>query len=151
MRVQSVFAGVIVIAVLVLLVVLAGGEIADFISPMSLLLVVIPPVIMALANFRLREIGRGIRLAFESTIGTTKELSDALLLFVSLGRYVALSGVLGTFLGIIVMLSRLQADAPTVGLGLALSLITALYAVVVYMVVVLPLRTAISRKLNAID
>lgn len=137
---------VLLAALLVGTVFSAGGDIMLFLNLPSFFLVVLPGVLMALGNFSLRDIGHHFAVGFRSSGARQDELLKAQAFFGSLGRYILVSGFLGLLTGLIIMLANLGDDS-TVGAGTAIALITVVYALFLFMGVVVPFQTGIKKKL----
>ena len=147
------FAGVVLVLGLIAASVrMAGGRLTVFVSLGAFALVVLPAVLMSLANFSFVEIGDAFAAAFGSDGSRGGEaararLERARIFHEALGRYIIGSGVLATFLGVIIMLANLNSEVATVGSGFAIALITVFYSLVLYVVLVVPFRAGIERRL----
>lgn len=140
-----------VLAALVIFVVTiltTGGTnpLVQFLSVPSFLIVVLPAFALSLSNFSLRELGRCYSVAF-GTDGTRDELLSARSYFGALGTYVMISGILGFFIGAIVLLVNLGGDPSVIGAGTAVALLTVVYAAFFYMIVPVPFRVGLDRRL----
>jgi len=138
----------------------AGGRLAYFASVPSLLVVVVSALVMSLANFRPGEIRRAFALAFRSSGGRSAggaevagtaaaergELEKALAFFDALLRYLLIAGLVGTMIGTITMLGNLG-NVERIGRGTALALTTILYALLLWVILVVPGRTGIRQRL----
>mgnify|MGYP006265935887 CR=1 FL=1 len=135
-------------------IVMAGGRLAYFLSIPSLLVVVVSALVMSLANFRLGEIGRAFALAFRSSgsraAADRGELEKALAFFDALLRYLLIAGLVGTMIGTITMLGNLG-NVERIGRGSALALTTIFYALLLWVLVVVPGRTGIRQKLAELE
>jgi len=112
----------------------------------SLGLVVASAALMGFAAHSPREVGRSYRLALSDRGGSLEELEQAAAYFDGLVRYLACGGAIGVLTGVVAMLVALQ-DKASVGRGLALGLLSVLYAVLLIEVVGVPFRTAIRKRL----
>jgi flagellar motor component MotA len=130
--------------------ILSGGRLIYFLSVPSFIVVVLPAVLLTLGNFSLREMISAYAIGFKSGSVTRVNLEKARLVHAAMGKYLIASGVIGTMIGVIVMLGNLG-DASAVGQGFAVSLITVLYAVVFYTIFVVPFQTGIQRRLAEHD
>ena len=133
------------LGILVVAIIASGGMIRGFLSVASVVLVVVPPIVLALGSYSVGELLRCFAVGF-SDAPSREELLVAETLFDALGRYLIVSGILGFFIGGIVMLSTLG-DETRVASGTALALVTVLYALVFYVAIAVPFRAGIRRKL----
>lgn len=131
-------------------IVVAGGNIAWFLSLPSLLFVLAPGVVLSLGPFSFREIVSFFRSAFASQRAEERLLQNALVFFESLGRYVVIGGFVGTIIGAIALLTGLD-DPSVVASYVSLALITMLYGLILYTGIVLPFRSAVKKKLLLLE
>jgi flagellar motor component MotA len=131
-------------------VVMSGGQLAFIVSIPSLLLVVVTAIVLSLGNFSVGEIGRCFRLAFRRSPAQRDELHNALAFFDALMRYLLVSGFVGTLIGSIAILGNLG-DHTALGRGTALALTTVLYALILWVGIVVPFRTGVRRKLAELE
>ena len=135
---------------------ITGGGLEYFLSVPSLIVVIVPPLILSVAHFSVREIRSAYSVAFlegvpRDTAARRAELKRAATYHRTLGIYLIVSGILGTLLGLIVLLANLTNDIETVGAGFSVSLVTVFYSVVLVLVFVVPFRAAIARQLADLD
>ncbi len=143
---------VIAIGLLVAAAAMTGGRIVVFLSVPSAALVLLPAFVLSLTTHSFAEIVAAYRVGFQTQAGADrtswrKDLEVARIYHLSFGRYVIASGIFGTFLGIVVMLVHINSDIDTVGRGFSVSLLTILYSVFFYIVLVVPFRAGIERRL----
>ena len=141
---------VLALAIVVVTMIGAGGRITFFLNLPSFLLVVVPAIVLSLGNYSLSEIGRCFAVGFRRAQGSRDELLAAKAFFAAVGRYIIASGILGMLVGIITMLALLGDDTG-VGRGTAVALITALYALILYMIFAVPFQTGIERRLADLE
>jgi flagellar motor component MotA len=141
---------VLFLAICAAAVVMSGGRVAFIISIPSLLVVVVTAVVLSLGNFSVGEIGRCFRVAFRRSPAQRAELHNALAFFDALVRYLLVSGFIGTLIGSMAMLGNLT-DQSALGRGTALALTTILYALILWVGVVVPFRTGVRRKLTELE
>ena len=124
-------------------------DIRAFIDAPSLAVVLLFPVLMSFGSHGPREIGKSYRVAFEVPGATRAELETALAYFEGLGRYLAWGGALGVTVGLVVVLgyAGLGNDVAAVGKGLALCLLSAVYAIALICLVAIPFRAAVRKRL----
>ena len=73
---------------------------------------------------------------------------QAAVFFTSLQRFFLLSGAIGALIGIVTILAQLQeVVVAAIGRGFALLLITVFYSLVLTLVLVVPFRAAVERRL----
>ncbi len=144
---------VIVFGVIVGAVVLTAGNLL-FIDVPSMIVVLVPIMAMSFASFSPGEMGRSFRAAFGREAVEEGDLKAASVFFRALARYIVLSGLIGVLTGII---SLLGAISRTPGLkenaagGFALLLVSAYYAIILLLVVAVPFRAAVDKKLAKIQ
>lgn len=123
-----------------------GSNILLFLHYLSALLVLLPSAFLALSSYSFNEIGRAFRSAFANNQTTPVDLQNALLFFTSLCSYVLLSAGIATLIGFIAILGHIG-DKSMIGTGVAMSLLSILYALVLLLVIILPFKTGIKKKL----
>jgi len=141
-------AAALALCVLVIGMVFAAARIDYFLDYPSLIMVVVPAAVLCLAAFPPRVIGRSFTVAFSRQTASEQELRQAAVFFTSLQRCFLLSGAIGALIGIVTILAQLQEAAMAkLGQGFALLLITVLYALVLTLVLAVPFRAAVERRL----
>lgn len=113
----------------------------------SLIIVLVIPFLLSLSSFTLKEGHRAFRAAFKASEASRRELELALVFFRALRRYFSLSGIFGFFSGIIAMLMNLK-DPGFIGWGVALSLLTVYYVLILELLLVVPFQTGIKKQLT---
>lgn len=136
------------LCVLALGMVFAAARIDYFMDYPSLIVVVVPAVVLGLAAFPPRVIGRSFTVAFSRQAASEAELRQAAVFFRALERFILLSGFLGALIGVVTILSQ-QEEVPMkkVAQGFALLLITVFYSLVLTLVLAVPFRAAVERRL----
>jgi hypothetical protein len=151
---------VLTLALLVALLAFSGAPLLAFVDLPSLGIVVAPAILMGFAGHSPREIAGAFRVAFARQGATRKELEEAEAYFDGLARYLVCGGLLGIVVGAVSMLlaaSGLGVAAQeferqvtsAVGKGVALCLLSLFYTLVLIVLVALPFRTAIRKRLAA--
>jgi flagellar motor component MotA len=143
------FVGVIlVLCVLVFGMLFAAAGIGYFVDFASLIMVVIPAVILCLVTFPPRVIGRSFTVAFNRQTASEAELRQAAVFFRTLKRFILLSGFIAALIGIVTILWQ-QQDMPTakISQGFAVLLISVFYSLILILVLAVPFRAAVERKL----
>lgn len=133
-------------------IVASGGNITFFLNLPSLIIVAGITFVMLLSNHTLREMGSYFAAAFREGEGraapaVTKKGVD---FFTSMRVYLILSGFVGALIGIITMLSLFE-DVERVGFGAALSLMTIFYAVLLILLIALPFKHGLQRRLLELE
>ena len=149
---RSYFVVIIVFAVLVFMTwwVAAGiGAVLIFIDFPSAMVVLLCTLILLLSNYSLGEIRKFFALGFRKEEIDPGDLENGVVFFSAVQKYLILSGMLGVFVGMIAMLAMLD-DPAKIGRALSLSLLTALYAIILSMVIVIPFKTGLQKRLNEI-
>ncbi len=141
------------LGVWVLGILFARGSLLIFISPPALMIVVTPPIAMALACFTPVEILKSFKLAFNNERLPITDYKNARLLFNSLERYFIASGVVGFLLGLVLMLisSEFTTDVERFGRGMATSLLSILYAALFCIIITIPFRNSLQKKINTME
>jgi flagellar motor component MotA len=137
-----------VLAVLALGIVFAAARLNAFLDWPCLIMVIVPPGLLSLAAFPPRVVGRSFRVAFSRQKATEPELRQAAWFFRFLERSVLVAGFIGALIGVVAILSQLrEVEVQRLGQGFALLLITVFYALVLVLVVTVPFRAAVERRL----
>ena len=142
----SVVAMILVLATIALGVVFAAGKASYFVDYASALMVVLPALMLSLATFPPATIARSFAVAFDRRTSTDAELRTAAAFFRALQAYLLLSGLIGALIGVMTILAGLRADTNVAG-GAALLLVTVFYSLVLILVVALPFRASVERRL----
>ncbi len=141
------FVGVVLfIAFIIGAVITSGGTIGSILNIPSFLLVAGCTLVLSLMNFNLGEIGRCFSVGFKKKDVPSEDLKKGYIFFRSMQLYFLLSGLLGTIIGAIAMLTNLK-DHSAIGWGAALSIITILYGLIFSMGITIPFMTGIKRRL----
>ena len=128
-------------------ILIAGAKFGLFLNIPSLIVTLGIAIILLLSNFSLREIFRYFAIGFKKDEISREELKNGILFFKSLQRYLIISGFTGFLVGAIVLLWGFE-DPSSLASGLAVALITILYALMLTACLALPFRTGLQRKLN---
>lgn len=127
-------------------IVFAGARFATYVDVPSMMIVILITASLLVSSFRLKEIGSFFAGAFRERTADIPTLKKGICFFTAMQRYLIISAVIGTMIGVIAMLSILG-EPRAIGSGLGLALLTILYAVVLILVVAVPFRTSLARKL----
>ncbi|MBI4976076.1 MAG: MotA/TolQ/ExbB proton channel family protein [Spirochaetes bacterium] len=125
---------------------LEGGSLMSYLGISAALLTCGVSFLVLLTQYTPGEMGS----AFAAATGNAavSDMKKALVFFETMQRTVIAAGILGTMIGFIYVLSKLS-DISKTGVGIALSLITLLYAVVIVTFITVPFIGAIRKKLAA--
>ena len=130
-----------------------GVEVGVFLNPICLILILAVPLVLMLSNFSPREIIRCFTVGFgPKTTGLRekeveiKELRNALLFFSALQRFFILTGMTGVLVGAVAILVGLT-DAAALASGVAIALLTVVYALILTTCLTIPFRTGLSKRL----
>lgn len=141
-------AAALVVGVLTLGVVFAAARLGAFLDFPCLIMVVVPPALLSLAAFPPRVVGRSFRVAFARQQAAEADLRQAIVVFRFVERSLLVSGFIGALVGIVAILSQLrEVEVQKLGQGFALLLITVFYALVIVLIVAVPFRAAVERRL----
>lgn len=143
---------VLTIGLFVLGVVIAKSNIMIMIDMPSLMLVLAPAILMLLSHYRPREFVNAFRMAMEKNDASEHELKNALVFFSTAQKLVIASTVATVFLGIIMILDNigkgLTDSGKTVAWWMAVDVIAILYAGLLTMVITIPFKSALQKRLN---
>ncbi len=141
------FIGLLVfIAIFSLLVYGAGGNLFILLDVLSIVITAVLTIVLLRTGWTFREMGKAFSAAFDER-EDKPSLSVADAFFTAMGRYQNLSAVLGTVTGVIITM-RYLTDKTQLGPNLALALLSILYAVLLQLAVVVPMRAMIQKKLK---
>jgi flagellar motor component MotA len=139
---------VLVLAVLTLGTIFAAARLEAFLDWPSLIMVIVPAAVLSLAAFPPRVIGRSFRSAFVRQEASEADLRQAAAFFRFLERMLLLSGFIAALIGIVAILSQLRrVEAESIGRGFALLLISVFYSLVLILLLAVPFRAAVERRL----
>ncbi|HUX14088.1 MAG TPA: MotA/TolQ/ExbB proton channel family protein [Spirochaetia bacterium] len=124
--------------------VLAGG-LSMYLDLPSLAVILLLPLPLLVATFPLREIRNAFFCVFHHAVDGS-ELRNALVVFSTMERLLLLAGLFGVISGLIGIFSHIS-SAEMIGRGIALALLTPLYAMVLMMAFTVPLRAAVRRRI----
>jgi len=141
---------VVALGVIAAIVWVAGGRFLMYIDFPSVAAVFLITVPLLASSFRLKEIGSFFKAAFRGVRADASTLKKGICFFSAMRRYLIISAVLGTMIGVIAMLSVLG-EPSALGRGMALALLTIMYAVILILTVALPFRVSLERKLAEKD
>ena len=140
------FLSLLVLLVLMIFVMIVSGCFACFFDIPSLLLIVLAALFMLLSTYSFRDIGTYFSIGISRKDTDTVTLEKGILFFKTMQKYLIIMGVVGAMMGLIAMLATLD-DPDRIGKGLALCLITVLYAVFFNIAVAIPFRTELEKQL----
>lgn len=146
-RIRYVVGLIVFFAILSLCVWGSGGNLWVFLDVLSFIIVGMGTLALLRTGWTFREMGKAFALAFADT-AERGELSWADAFFTTMGRYFTMSGLGGFFLGIVIMLKYL-ADKSMIGPNLAVALLSVLYAILFQLIIVIPMRALIQKKISA--
>ena len=147
------------LVVMASMIIFSGASLNLFINIPALFVVVAFPLAMLRAGFSFSEMAMHFSNAFgfdpdeAESLGIEKrwiELKQGALFFRTMRTYLLFSGFIGALVGTITMLANLNNKAK-LGFGAALVLLTILYALILWALVSLPMRTAIEKKLSLLQ
>jgi flagellar motor component MotA len=137
---------ILALAVLAVGTVFAAARPGAFVDWASLMMVVVPAAVLSLAVFPPRVIGRSFRSAFARQEASEADLRQAVTFFRFLERMLLLSGFIAALIGIVTILSQLR-SVEVIGKGFALLLISVFYSLVLMLLLAVPFRAAVERRL----
>ncbi len=128
----------------------AKGNFSFFFNPFGLTIFIVPTFALLLAGFSPAEIIRAFAIALDKNSGSASEYKKSILMFDGIFNYILASALCAVILGFVLMLSHPK-EPEKFGFGLAVCLLTILYALIMILVVVLPFKLALKKKLIEID
>lgn len=135
------------VGVFIVAIIFTGANITVFVYPEALIIVVFAPTFLTIAVYGLPAFGRSFRIAFRGVASSRKELNTGVKLFGTLQRFLLLTGLVTTMIGLIAMLANLV-DESQIGPNLSLALITLFYSLMIVFTVASPFKSALENKLN---
>lgn len=141
-----------VLGMCVAAIVTAGVPPLVFADPPSIAIIVGVPLVLLLGIVGPREIVDAFRHAGASSTPAPADIRRALVVFNTAQRLVLTVGVLFTMLGILMTLYGLSRDTATpVAFYMVIAFQTVLYAILVTLLVIMPFRAALEKKLAAFE
>ncbi len=134
------------LAVLGWVALLAGSGVGSFLDIPSLLVVLVPALLMSLASYGLSEMGSYFALAFKKEGAAPVALEKGIHFFDTLQTYFKISAAIAFSMGLILILATLD-DLSKIGPYLAVAVISVLYACVLALLLTVPFRTALEKKM----
>ncbi|MBN1496232.1 MAG: hypothetical protein JXA07_05645 [Spirochaetes bacterium] len=133
-------------------VVFAKSTIMIMIDIPSLMLVLAPVILMLLSHYGPKEFVNAFRAAMEKSNSNEHELKNALVFFSTAQKLVIASTAATVFLGIIMILNSIGEgytdSGKTVAWWMAVDVIAILYAGLLTMVITIPFKSALQKRLN---
>lgn len=146
MRKMYVVGAVLFIALFFGAIITSGSVPKYYLNIPSFIMVAGTTFVLLLMNFSVREMGRCFAAGFRKEDANLEDLKKGFIFFQTMQVYLLLSGFLGTMVGAIAMLVHLK-DSSRVTFGAALSLTTLVYGFVFLMLVALPFKTGIKKRI----
>ena len=126
-----------------------------FIDIPSLIIILLISVFLLLTNYSPGEVVLAFTIGFKKDRIKQQDLKKSINLFDSLGKYLIISAVLTTLAGLIAMLavfSQISVDGNADwGGGIALAMLTILYSLILYLIIVIPFRNGLKNRLIEIE
>lgn len=143
---KTYFINLILYTAILVLTMFIVGCIACFFDIPSLLMVLLPTILMLLTCYRLSEMGQYFSIAFSDKKADTEEIKKGIVFFKTMQKYLLIASGIGVMMGLIAMLATLE-DPEYIGKGLALALLTLLYSLYFNMIIAIPFRSSLEKKL----
>lgn len=137
---------ILIVALLTVLVIWSGVDPLVYVDLPSLILVTLFSALPLLLAFSPAEIGRSVALLFSRGPASHADLETARAVFRSLLRNQLLAGGFGSLFGFIAALTDIR-NTTTVGVGLAVALLTLLYGFAAALFVSSPAEAAMASRL----
>ncbi len=125
--------------------VLSGTSLEVYINIPSLFMVIGLSGVLAVFSWDLKTIGQCFKAVF-SPAATAQEMELGVVFFSTLTTYFFLSAAVATGTGVIAILTNLS-DSMAVGQVVALALLSTYYSLILTLLVTLPFRSALRKKL----
>lgn len=116
----------------------------------SVVLILVFAFVPLLATYSLEEMRNCFVIGFRKSGIAKVDIKNAILFFSSLQKYLILSGLLGTSVGTIALLTFLGSPGD-VGKGMAMALLTAFYAVILSIILAVPFKAGLQKRLNEME
>ena len=127
---------------------IAGGKLAIFWDPPSVMIVFLPSLFLLLGVFGPRGIVDAFKFAFEGTAAVRVDIEKGIAFFAMAGRIFLLSGIMGTLMGILMTLFGFsQVQTIPVALYIVVAFNTMCYSVLMLLIVIVPFKTALEKRL----
>ena len=146
MRKMYVVGAVLFIALIFGAIITSGSVPKYYLNIPSFIMVTGITFVLLLMNFSVREMGRSFAVGFRKKDANLEDLKRGFIFFQTMQFYLLLAGFLGTMIGAMAMLVHLK-DSTRVTSGAALSLMTFLYGFVFLMLVAIPFKTGIKKRI----
>ncbi|MFP4562738.1 MAG: MotA/TolQ/ExbB proton channel family protein [Spirochaetia bacterium] len=145
------FSIIIFLVLIVAAVITSGGKMGYFLNLPSFLMVTLITLTLLRGSFSFREMGKYFKIAFEDSIEAPRgEIKNGIQFFRIMQIYLIVSGFLGTVIGAMAMLSALEMSV-RVGFGASLALLTLLYGIIFTLLIPVPFRSGLEKRLNKLD
>jgi hypothetical protein len=143
---------VLTVGIFVMGIIWAKSNILIMFDLPSLALVILPAVLMLLSHYGPKEFINAFRVAMAKSNADGHELKNALLFFSTAEKLIIASAVAAVFLGIIMILDSVgkgyTESAKTVAWWMAVDVISILYSAIFMIVVTIPFKSAVQKRLN---
>jgi flagellar motor component MotA len=137
-----------VVALCVLGILIARGNLWWFYDPPSLMLTLGIVLLLLLGHFSPKEMIEAFRCAGAAAERSDAELKKALLFFETFHRLTIISGFMSFMLGLILFLAGMDlSDEKAAGPFMAVAVMTVLYALIIIMMITVPFQSAIKKKM----
>jgi hypothetical protein len=146
---------VVTAGIFVLGVIIAQGDLLSLVDAPSLALVLGPAILMLLSHFGPKEFINAFKTAMAKSNAGERELKNALLFFSTAQTLIIASTIAAIFLGIVMVLTAVWKgyahSAKTLGGWMAVDLISILYAAMLMIVITIPFKSAVRKKMNDLN
>lgn len=128
------------------MVLTTGGFVAIFLDIPSFIIVAGTVFLVLLSAYSPKEMGNAFRNAMEATPFDKTECEKGLAFFGLMGKALIVSGIIGTLIGLVSILGVIGLNE-LFGEATAVSILTVLYSLLIYLLIVLPYSTGLKKKL----
>lgn len=136
----------IVLGVLIITLLMAGGKIINFLDYVSLVLVVIPTFALLVSSVGFRVVKDSFLLAFSKKDADPSEYKQASIVVGSCRQYLYIVALLVTVLSLINMLAHWDGNTQAFVLHTSVLLLTPLYSILIHFLFIEPIRVYLKRK-----
>jgi len=127
-----------------------GGSVYLFLNLPSIILSVFLAFLLCLCTFNPSEIKEYFSIALRNDTSDIKKIKDGIHFFSLYQSNLITSGVMGFFLGVILLLANLS-DPEALGPGGAVALLVVFYSLVFILIITTPFKSGLKRMLEEVE
>ena len=115
-----------------------------FIDLPSLIITILIPLILLAGAYKPSEISNFVTLPCRKNNASTEEISEGIVFLSAMQHYLVLSGLLGFFIGLIIVFS-VSEDLAWMGKAMAVNLVCPFYSILLITLICIPSKTSLKR------